>query len=200
MEPTMFLTPSGLMLSSTTFGARVNRHLPKHPYRFGSLCSVVWWLSSVCRSPRPVPFSTTTYWWALTGLATYGYNIMKVLGNKITLHSPSRGFSMELGPWSAILSHMFLTIYLHPMNYRRCYHRRSCFSIWSAGLYDNVHHGSYYRSGALQWWSWVVLLLKIIETCAYQITSSFRQLACSWLDLIGLAPHSSCRGHPFGYV
>jgi len=31
------------------------------------------------------------------GLATYGYNIMKVLGNKITLHSPSRGFSMDLG-------------------------------------------------------------------------------------------------------
>lgn len=31
------------------------------------------------------------------GLATYGYNIMKVLGNKITLMSPSRGFSMELG-------------------------------------------------------------------------------------------------------
>ncbi|GAA5939609.1 Pho89p [Sporobolomyces koalae] len=31
------------------------------------------------------------------GLATYGYNIMAVLGNRITLHSPSRGFSMELG-------------------------------------------------------------------------------------------------------
>ncbi|BGP05655.1 hypothetical protein JCM10049v2_001461 [Rhodotorula toruloides] len=31
------------------------------------------------------------------GLGTYGYNIMRVLGNKITLHSPSRGFSMELG-------------------------------------------------------------------------------------------------------
>ncbi|GAA5913923.1 Pho89p [Sporobolomyces salmoneus] len=31
------------------------------------------------------------------GLATYGYNIMKVLGNRITLNSPSRGFSMELG-------------------------------------------------------------------------------------------------------
>merc|ERR1712036_23484 len=31
------------------------------------------------------------------GLATCGYNIMKVLGNKITLMSPSRGFSMELG-------------------------------------------------------------------------------------------------------
>jgi sodium-dependent phosphate transporter len=31
------------------------------------------------------------------GLATYGYNIMAVLGNRITLHSPSRGFCMELG-------------------------------------------------------------------------------------------------------
>lgn len=31
------------------------------------------------------------------GLATYGYNIMAVLGNRITLHSPSRGFAMELG-------------------------------------------------------------------------------------------------------
>ncbi|EOA84057.1 uncharacterized protein SETTUDRAFT_155366 [Exserohilum turcica Et28A] len=31
------------------------------------------------------------------GLWTYGYNIMRSLGNKITLHSPSRGFSMELG-------------------------------------------------------------------------------------------------------
>lgn len=31
------------------------------------------------------------------GLATYGYNIMGALGNRITLHSPSRGFCMELG-------------------------------------------------------------------------------------------------------
>lgn len=31
------------------------------------------------------------------GLATYGYNIMRVLGNKLTYHSPSRGCSMELG-------------------------------------------------------------------------------------------------------
>lgn len=30
------------------------------------------------------------------GLATYGYNIMRVLGNKITYMSPSRGSSMEL--------------------------------------------------------------------------------------------------------
>ncbi len=33
----------------------------------------------------------------IIGLWTYGYNIMRNLGNRITLHSPSRGFSMELG-------------------------------------------------------------------------------------------------------
>ncbi|RSL40703.1 Phosphate-repressible phosphate permease pho-4 [Fusarium duplospermum] len=31
------------------------------------------------------------------GLWTYGYNIMRNLGNRVTLMSPSRGFSMELG-------------------------------------------------------------------------------------------------------
>lgn len=31
------------------------------------------------------------------GLWTYGYNIIINLGNRLTLHSPSRGFSMELG-------------------------------------------------------------------------------------------------------
>ena len=31
------------------------------------------------------------------GFITYGYNIMRVMGNKITYHSPSRGSSMEMG-------------------------------------------------------------------------------------------------------
>ncbi|KAJ5194935.1 uncharacterized protein N7498_008373 [Penicillium cinerascens] len=38
-----------------------------------------------------------------TGLITYGYNIMKVMGNKITYHSPSRGSSMELGAAITVL-------------------------------------------------------------------------------------------------
>lgn len=33
----------------------------------------------------------------VVGLWTYGYNLMRNLGNRITLHSPSRGFCMELG-------------------------------------------------------------------------------------------------------
>jgi solute carrier family 20 (sodium-dependent phosphate transporter) len=37
------------------------------------------------------------------GLWTYGYNIMMNLGNRITLHSPSRGFSMELGSVIAVV-------------------------------------------------------------------------------------------------
>lgn len=59
----------------------------------------VWSSGELSGSKTPVPV------WALVfgagmlvvGLATYGYNIMAVLGNRITLMSPSRGFSMELG-------------------------------------------------------------------------------------------------------
>ena len=58
----------------------------------------VWSTGTLSGSSTPVPI------WALAfgggmlviGLATYGYNVMKVLGNRITLMSPSRGFSMEL--------------------------------------------------------------------------------------------------------
>lgn len=37
------------------------------------------------------------------GFITYGYNIMKVMGNKITYHSPSRGTSMEMGASITVL-------------------------------------------------------------------------------------------------
>ncbi|KAJ4316147.1 Na+/Pi symporter [Fusarium piperis] len=37
------------------------------------------------------------------GIWTYGYNIMRNLGNRLTLHSPSRGFSMELGTTITII-------------------------------------------------------------------------------------------------
>jgi len=40
---------------------------------------------------------------SVLGLALYGYNIMRVLGNKLTLHSPSRGFCMELGAAITVL-------------------------------------------------------------------------------------------------
>ncbi|WVR06787.1 hypothetical protein IAU60_003822 [Kwoniella sp. DSM 27419] len=57
------------------------------------------------------PANTPTPTWILAfggamivlGLATYGYNIMRVLGNKLTMHSPSRGFSMEFGATITVL-------------------------------------------------------------------------------------------------
>ncbi|GAA6003422.1 hypothetical protein JCM10207_000327 [Rhodosporidiobolus poonsookiae] len=59
----------------------------------------VWSTGEIAGKKAPVPVWILAYGGAMIviGLATYGYNIMKVLGNKITLHSPSRGFSMELG-------------------------------------------------------------------------------------------------------
>ncbi|KJE94575.1 solute carrier family 20 [Capsaspora owczarzaki ATCC 30864] len=38
------------------------------------------------------------------GLVTYGYKIMSTLGNKMTDHTPSRGFSMELGATFTVLT------------------------------------------------------------------------------------------------
>jgi hypothetical protein len=46
------------------------------------------------------------------GLWTYGYNIMRNLGNRVTLHSPSRGFSMELGSAITIIMATQLSMWL----------------------------------------------------------------------------------------
>ncbi|KAL4783117.1 phosphate transporter [Aspergillus varians] len=64
-----------------------------------------WTTGEASESKAPVPV------WQLAvlaimisiGLITYGYNIMKVMGNKITYHSPSRGCSMELGAAITVL-------------------------------------------------------------------------------------------------
>ncbi|KAH8663941.1 putative sodium/phosphate symporter [Xylariales sp. PMI_506] len=64
-----------------------------------------WSTGSATASSAPVPI------WQLAvlsatisiGLITYGYNIMKVMGNKITYHSPSRGSSMEMGAAITVL-------------------------------------------------------------------------------------------------
>jgi solute carrier family 20 (sodium-dependent phosphate transporter) len=57
------------------------------------------WNSGELSSKSPVPVWVLIYGGAaiVIGLWTYGYNIMRNLGNRLTLHSPSRGFSMELG-------------------------------------------------------------------------------------------------------
>lgn len=64
-----------------------------------------WSTGNAAQSKAPVPV------WQIAvlalcisiGLCTYGYNIMKVMGNKITYHSPSRGCSMEMGAAITVL-------------------------------------------------------------------------------------------------
>ncbi|KAJ6576514.1 sodium:inorganic phosphate symporter [Mycena vulgaris] len=54
-------------------------------------------------TPTPVWLIVVGALALVIGLATYGYNIMKALDNKLTLHSPSRGFSMELGSATTVI-------------------------------------------------------------------------------------------------
>ncbi len=51
------------------------------------------------------------------GLATYGYNVMRSLGNHLTHHTPSRGFSMELGNSLTILTASFIGL---PVSSTQC--------------------------------------------------------------------------------
>ncbi|KAJ1561299.1 hypothetical protein HK096_005212 [Nowakowskiella sp. JEL0078] len=68
------------------------------------------WQSASVSTSAPVPL------WALVygavaldlGLALYGYNIMRNLGNNLTYHSPSRGFSMEFGAALTVITASFI--------------------------------------------------------------------------------------------
>ncbi|KAG8979756.1 Na+/Pi symporter [Tulasnella sp. 427] len=55
------------------------------------------------RSPTPIWVLAFCAAALVIGLATYGYTIMSVLGNRITLHSPSRGYTMELGAATTVV-------------------------------------------------------------------------------------------------
>ncbi|CAI7903320.1 unnamed protein product [Closterium sp. NIES-53] len=51
------------------------------------------------------------------GLALYGYNIMRNLGNNLTYQSPSRGFCMELGAALSVITASFLAL---PVSTTQC--------------------------------------------------------------------------------
>ncbi|KAL5345621.1 Na+/Pi symporter [Pseudogymnoascus australis] len=67
----------------------------------GPLASVyvIWQSANEIEKKSDVPIWILAYCGAAIsiGLWFYGYQMMRQLGNRITLHSPSRGFSMELG-------------------------------------------------------------------------------------------------------
>ncbi|KAH8599233.1 putative sodium/phosphate symporter [Bisporella sp. PMI_857] len=78
-----------------------------------------WHTGNAAASKAPVPV------WQLAvlsatisiGFCTYGYNIMKVMGNKITYHSPSRGCSMEMG---AAITVLLFSQYSLPVSTSMC--------------------------------------------------------------------------------
>ncbi|BEJ16721.1 hypothetical protein CspHIS471_0601220 [Cutaneotrichosporon sp. HIS471] len=65
----------------------------------------VWHNGVVTPKDTPTPTWVLAFGGAMIviGLATYGYNMMSALGNRLTLMSPSRGFSMEFGAAITVL-------------------------------------------------------------------------------------------------
>ncbi|KEY70373.1 hypothetical protein S7711_08959 [Stachybotrys chartarum IBT 7711] len=63
------------------------------------------WMNDRVEKKSPVPVWILCFGGAgiAIGIWTYGYNIMRALGNRLTLHSPSRGFSMELGAVATVI-------------------------------------------------------------------------------------------------
>lgn len=57
------------------------------------------WMNNVASRRSEVPIWILVYGGAAISIGcwTYGYNLIRNLGNRITLHSPCRGFCMELG-------------------------------------------------------------------------------------------------------
>ncbi|KAL4762814.1 phosphate transporter family-domain-containing protein [Aspergillus foveolatus] len=85
------------------------------------------------------------------GLWTYGYNIMRNLGNRITLHSPSRGFTMELG--SAITVIMATKLKL-PVSTTQCITGATV----GVGLCNGTYKTINWRMVAWIYMGWIITL------------------------------------------
>ncbi|KAJ8519669.1 hypothetical protein ONZ45_g3389 [Pleurotus djamor] len=72
---------------------------------------------STSRTDTPVWVLVAGALFLVLGLATYGYKIMASLGNRLTLHSPSRGYSMELG---AAITVLLASQYAIPVSTTMC--------------------------------------------------------------------------------
>ncbi|KAF2111235.1 phosphate transporter [Lophiotrema nucula] len=111
------------------------------------------WQTGNISSKVPVPSWILAFGGAaiVIGLWTYGYNIMRALGNKITLHSPSRGFSMELG--SAITIIMATRLKL-PISTTQCI----CGATVGVGLCNGTWRTINWRMVAWIYMGWIITL------------------------------------------
>ncbi|PVH90958.1 phosphate-repressible phosphate permease-like protein [Periconia macrospinosa] len=111
------------------------------------------WDTGELKSKVPVPYWILVFGGVsiVIGLWTYGYNIMRALGNKITLHSPSRGFSMELG--SAVTVVMATRLKL-PISTTQCI----CGATVGVGLCNGTWRTINWRMVAWIYMGWIITL------------------------------------------
>lgn len=85
------------------------------------------------------------------GFVTYGYNIMRVMGNKLTYHSPSRGTSMELG---AAITILIFSQYKLPVSTSMCITGATV----GVGLMNGTHKAVNWQRVGLLFISWVLTI------------------------------------------
>ncbi|EON96719.1 putative sodium phosphate protein [Phaeoacremonium minimum UCRPA7] len=85
------------------------------------------------------------------GFITYGYNIMKVMGNKITYHSPSRGSSMEMG---AAITILIFSQYSLPVSTSMCITGATV----GVGLCNGTFKAVNWQRVGLLFFSWVMTI------------------------------------------
>ncbi|KAJ5084994.1 hypothetical protein N7532_009765 [Penicillium argentinense] len=112
-----------------------------------------WKTGDVTAAEAPVPV------WQLAvvavticvGFILYGYNIMKVMGNKITYHSPSRGCSMEMG---AALTVLIFSHYSLPVSTSMCITGATV----GVGLCNGTFKAINFQRVALLFTAWVLTI------------------------------------------
>lgn len=97
----------------------------------------------------------------VVGLATYGYNIIKVLGVKMALMTPSRGFSAEL---ATALTISIASVYGLPVSTTQCI----VGAEMGVGLSDNIRTGGNWLLFGKTFVGWVVSFV-----CAALVTAAF---------------------------
>lgn len=111
------------------------------------------WQTNETGEESPVPIWVLIFGGAAIsiGLWTYGYNLMRNLGNRITLHSPSRGFCMELG---AALTVVMATRLALPVSTTQCIIGATVGVGLCAGDYKAIN----WRMVAWSYGAWIVTL------------------------------------------
>lgn len=112
-----------------------------------------WSTGSAAKAKEPVPLWQIAVI-ALTiciGFITYGYNIMKVMGNKITYHSPSRGSSMEMG---AAITILLFSNFKLPVSTSMCITGATV----GVGLCNGTYKAVNWQRVGLLFLSWVVTI------------------------------------------